>query len=103
MVVDINFNFSNKHALVGVIILICAIAFAFYLPGILSNLEPKQCTINGVCQHEQYAKFLAEISPLFILIGVVIGAIVFFVMSSRLERKEKDFGTVIATFLKWKG
>jgi len=91
---EVNFSFSNKRALVGIIILICLLALVFYLPGVIQNLEPTQCTINGVCQHEEYANFLSEMVPIFIIIGVVIGAVVFFFMSSRLEDKSKNLKKV---------
>jgi uncharacterized membrane protein len=91
---DVSINFSNKRALAGLIVLICLIGLAFYLPGILTNLEPAQCTVNGVCQHEEYANFLSEMVPVFIIIGVVIGALVFFFMSSRLEDKSKNLKKV---------
>ncbi len=91
---DISINFSNKRALAGVIILVCLIGLAFYLPTIITNLEPAQCTIDGVCQHEAYANFLAELAPVFIIVGVVIGALVFFFMSSRLEDKSKNLKNV---------
>lgn len=91
---EVNFNFSNKRALTGVIVLVCLVALAFYSPQIISNLEPAQCTIDGVCQHEEYANFLTEMIPVFVVVGVVIGALVFFFMSSRLENKEKDLTKV---------
>ena len=91
---EVNFNFSNKRALAGVIILVCLIALVFYLPGIISHFEPSVCTVDGVCQHEQYANFLTELVPVFVIVGIVIGALVFFFMSSRLENKQKDLSKV---------
>ena len=98
---EVNFNFSNKRALAGVIVLVCLIALAFYSPKIISNLEPAQCTIDGVCQHEQYANFLTEMIPVFIIVGVVIGALVFFFMSSRLENKEKNLKNITELLVKF--
>lgn len=91
---EVNFNFSNKRAIAGIVILICLISLVFYAPSIISNFEPAVCTVDGVCQHEQYAKFITELVPLFIIIGIVIGALVFFFMSSRLENKQKDLSKV---------
>lgn len=91
---EINFNFSNKRMLAGVIVLVCLIALAFYSPQIISNFEPAVCTVDGVCQHEEYARYLAELVPVFVIIGIVIGALVFFFMSSRLENKEKNLKNI---------
>ena len=97
---EVNFNFSNKRALAGIIVLICLVALVFYVPGILSHFEPATCTIDGVCQHEQYANFLTELAPVFVIVGIVIGALVFFFMSSRLENKQKDLSKVALILLK---
>jgi len=100
---EVNFNLSNKRAIAGIIILAALIGLAFYLPGIFTYLEPQQCTINGVCQHEAYAQFLTELVPVFIIIGIVIGALVFFFMSSRLENKQKDLAKVTEVLVQFLG
>lgn len=101
MVLEI--NLSNKKALIGGIILICLIALAFYLPSIFSSLEPAQCTIDGVCQHEEYAKFLIELIPVFVIVGIVIGGGVFFFMSSKLENKNNDVKKITGALIKFLG
>lgn len=98
---EVNFNLSNKRALAGIIILVALVGLAFYLPGIFTYLEPQQCTVNGVCLHEQYAQFLTELVPVFIIVGIVIGALVFFFMSSRLENKEKNLKNIAALLVQF--
>lgn len=100
---EINFNLSNKRAIAGIIILAALIGLAFYLPGIFTYLEPQQCTVNGVCLHEQYAQFLTELVPVFIIVGIVIGALVFFFMSSRLENKQKDLKNLSKVLVQFLG
>lgn len=100
---EINFNFSNKRALAGLLILICLIGLAFYSPVVFSYFEPQVCTVDGVCQHEQYARFLAELVPIFIIVGIVIGSLVFFFMSSRLENKQRDIKNLSAVIVQFLG
>lgn len=100
---SLEINLSNKKALAGMIVLVCLIALAFYLPHIFSSLEPGECTINGVCQHEVYAEFLIELIPIFVVVGVVIGTGVFFFMSSKLESKNKDLERIIEALIKFLG
>lgn len=91
---DVSISLSNKRSLAGLIILICLIGIALYSPNILNYFTPQQCTIDGVCQHEAYSKFLTALVPVFVVVGIIIGALVFFFMSSRLENKEKNLAKV---------
>ncbi len=91
---DLKIDFSNKRTISGLIILICIVALAIYSPKIIALSNPTVCTIDGVCQHEQRELFLTEMIPVFILIGIVIGGLVFFFMSSRIENKEKNLQKV---------
>ena len=83
-------NLSNKRTIAGAIILICVIALVLYLPNILSETNPQQCIVDGVCQHEKRIELLNQLVPVFILGGIAIGAAVFFFMTSKLENKKKD-------------
>lgn len=87
---EVKIDFSNKKAIAGAIVLICIIALILYLPAILTQTNPDQCIVNGVCQHEQRLNLLNQLVPGFILAGIVIGALVFFFMTSKLEKKEKS-------------
>ncbi len=98
---DVQFSFSNKQTLAGLIVLVCLIGLAFYLPGVIKNLEPSVCTVDGVCQHEEYANFLSELVPVFIIAGIVIGALVFFFMSSRLDDKSKNLKKMSEVLVKF--
>lgn len=98
---DIKFDFSNKKTIAGLIGLICIIALILYSPTLISLTNPQVCTIDGVCQHEQRVILLTDLIPVFILIGIVIGAGVFFFMSSRLENKEKDLSKITDTLVQF--
>ncbi|MFA5125485.1 MAG: hypothetical protein WC462_00595 [archaeon] len=91
---DIKFDLSNKRTIAGIIALICVVALIFYLPNIVMLTNPTTCTINGVCQHEQRLILLTDLIPVFILIGIAIGVIVFFFMSVRLDNKQKDINRI---------
>ena len=91
---QLSINFSNKRTILGIMALICAIAVIFYLPTLISYTNPQTCTVDGVCQHEQRLIFLTEMVPVFVIIGVVIGAVVFFFMASKLDNRQKELQNV---------
>lgn len=93
--------FNNKRGIAGVIILVSLIALILYLPTIISFTNPTVCTINGICQHEQRVDLLTNLVPIFILIGIIIGTIVFFFMISKLENKEKDLTKITSVLIKF--
>jgi len=98
---DFSINFSNKRTILGVMALICAIAVIFYLPTLISYTNPQTCTIDGVCQHEQRLVFLTELIPLFIIIGVLIGAVVFFFMATKLDSRKKDLEGITSALVQF--
>ena len=94
-------DFSNKKAIAGIIVLACAVALVFLLPPIIAAAKPEVCTINGVCQHERQLNLLTELVPVFVLSGIIVGALVFFLMSSRLEGKQRDAKKIAETMLRF--
>ena len=100
---DIKFDFSNKRTITGVIILVCIIALVIYSPTLISLTNPTTCTVNGVCEHEQRLILLEDLIPIFILIGVVIGAAVFFFMSSKIASTQKDMTKITDALVQFLG
>jgi len=98
---DVKFDLSNKKTIIGLVILICVVGLILYSPNLIMLTNPTVCTINGVCQHEERVNLLTELVPVFILAGIVIGAIVFFFMSSRLENKQNDLVKVTSTLVQF--
>lgn len=98
---EVNFDFSSKKTIAGVVALICIIALIIYLPNILSLGEPDVCIIDGVCQHEQYVEFMTLMVPVFVIVGIVIGALVFFFMSGKLENSRKDLEKTVDALLQF--
>jgi len=94
-------NLSNKRALAGLIVLICGLALVFYLPTILSETNPQQCIENGVCLHEERINLLTTLLPIFVLIGILFGAVVFFFMTSKLESKKMDAEKITQTLVQF--
>jgi uncharacterized membrane protein len=87
---ELKIDFANKRTIAGVLILICILAGILYSPVILEHLKPGTCTIDGVCQHEEQLNLMYELIPVFILVGIIIGAVVFFFMTTKLDSKKKD-------------
>lgn len=97
----VTIDFSNKRTITGIIILICILALVIYLPGILLDTGPEICEINGVCQHEAKIEFMNQMVPIFILSGIVIGALVFFFMTTKLDDKKKDLKKITKTLMQF--
>jgi len=98
---ELKIDFSNKKTIVGLIGLVCIIALISYLPGILNKTNPDVCTVDGVCLHEQRLELLNQLVPVFILSGVVIGAVVFFFMTTKLENKKKELQEVTQALMQF--
>lgn len=98
---ELKIDFSDRKVISGIIALVCIVALAIYLPNIISATNPDICMFEGVCQHEQRVNFLTQLVPVFVLSGIVIGAIVFFFMASRIEGKEKDLKRIAETLVQF--
>jgi len=98
---ELKIDLSNKRTITGIVVLVCLLAIISFLPGILSELKPDVCIENGICLHEQRIDFLNQMVPVFILSGVVIGAVVFFFMTSKLEDKGKDLKKITQTLVQF--
>ncbi len=99
---ELRIDFSNSKAIAGIVVLLALLALVFYLPSIISVTNPDVCYIDGVCQHEAQVSFLTGLIPVAVLVGIMIGALVFFFMTSKLESKEKALkknSSVLLSFL----
>lgn len=96
-----NIDLSNKKTITGIIMLICIIGIIFYLPHILTQTNPDTCMINDVCQHEERVNLLISLVPIFILIGIIFGAIIFLFITNKLEEKDKDIEKITSTLVKF--
>ena len=91
---EIKVDFGNKRTITGIVILACIIAIAFYSPNIIALTNPTICTIDGICQHEERLKLITNLIPIFIATGIIIGAMVFFLMSTKIENKQKELSKI---------
>lgn len=98
---ELKIDFSNKKTIAGIIALVCIIAIIAYLPPLLISANPQACTVDGVCQHEQRLNLLIGLVPVFILAGIVIGAVIFFFMSAKLDNKQKDIQKATETLVQF--
>jgi hypothetical protein len=98
---ELNVNFADKKIIAGIIALICVISIVFYLPTIVSMSEPEACFIGDVCQHEERVGLLTLMIPIFVLIGIAIGAIVFFFMTRKIEDKKNDLEKITSTLIQF--
>ncbi|MFH1588385.1 MAG: super-infection exclusion protein B [Candidatus Diapherotrites archaeon] len=98
---ELKIDLSNKRTIAGIIVLVCILAMVFYLPSILEQSNPDVCTIDGVCQHEERLNFLTQLIPVFIFGGIIIGAVVFFFMTSKLENKQKEMEKTVNALIQF--
>ena len=98
---ELTIDFAGKKTVAGIIGLICIIGLVLYLPGLISTTNPDECIIDGMCQHEQRVDLLTQLIPVAILGGIIIGAAVFFFMTSRLESKQKEVENVASILLQF--
>ncbi|MDD5163089.1 MAG: super-infection exclusion protein B [Candidatus ainarchaeum sp.] len=98
---ELKIDFSSKKTIAGLIALVCVIAIIAYLPAILISTNPQACTVDGVCEHEQRLNLLIDLVPVFVLAGIVIGAVIFFFMSSKLDNKQKEINKVTETLVQF--
>ncbi|MFH1664282.1 MAG: hypothetical protein ABH986_05795 [archaeon] len=101
ILMELRIDFSNKKVIVGIIALICVLALISFLPGIMDKLNPDTCTVNGVCLHEERLKLLNQLVPVFILAGILIGAVVFFFMTTKLENKKKELESITHALIRF--
>ncbi|PIU21341.1 MAG: hypothetical protein COT15_02890 [Candidatus Diapherotrites archaeon CG08_land_8_20_14_0_20_34_12] len=96
----------NKKILIGIIAII-AFLYAifgfgsFLLEHSLSASCPLEKTASGKCVHEEQLDFLIGIMPLVVSIALGIGAAVYYLMSSKLEKKDKTLKSNTDVLLKF--
>lgn len=77
---------SNKKVLVAIVLVIAFIYAAFTVASILSAAaEQSVCAAEMLCPHEAQLNFLISVLPLITSIAVVVGAVVYSMMSGRVE------------------
>ena len=93
---DFSVNLSNRRSIVGIIALICVIAIIFYTPTLISLTNPTTCISpeTGQCEHEQRVILITQLVPVFIIVGIIIGAVLFFFISAKLDSRKKDLEKV---------
>lgn len=87
---ELKIDLVNKKTIASLIVLLCIIGTLIFIPGIFEHFKPATCTIDGVCQHEAQLELLYELIPIFILVGIGLGALVFFFMTTKLDNKNEE-------------
>jgi len=87
---ELKVDLNNKRVIAGIVIVLCLFGMIFYLPAVLDHFKPEVCTPNGVCQHEQQLELIYNMVPVFIFAGIIIGALVFFFMTTKIDDKKGD-------------
>ena len=91
---------ENRKMAIGIILLVLAIALFVNLPYLIQQTNPTVCTTEtGDCLHEERVNQLTAILPLFVILGFVLGVIVFHLLSSRAVSAQKPKKETILSLL----
>jgi hypothetical protein len=75
---------ENRKMAIGIILLVLAVALFVNLPYLIQQTNPTTCTTEtGDCLHEERVNQLTATLPLFVILGFVLGVLVFYFTSSR--------------------
>lgn len=86
---------SNKKSIIAIIATVAFMFFVFQLLPFFGLTEHEESCpwapdADAECPHQQQLAFLESALPLLITIGVIVGAGVYYLMSSRIESKQKS-------------
>ncbi len=81
---------AKVKALAVMVLLIGIIFSGFYLQAYLESQKPEICIVDGVCKHEEKLNELNAMVPYIIGISLALGAIIFYFMSTSLQKKQKS-------------
>jgi uncharacterized membrane protein len=79
---------SNLRILLGLLVIIFLYLILYGLPNFIKETNPTQCTVNGECEHEQRMNLLTYLSPVFVAVGFVLGAVAFYLFT---ENKKTEY------------
>lgn len=92
---------ENRKMAIGIILLVLAVALFVNLPYLIQQTNPAVCnTETGECLHEERVNQLTALIPLFVILGFVLGVIVFYLLSSRTTIAQKPKKRRFYPFLK---
>lgn len=83
---------ANKKLIAGIAVVVGFLLAAYALSLFLKETtpEPELCAFEGTCPHEQELNFLYALIPMLVGISLLVGAGTYFLMSQKLESKEKS-------------
>jgi len=92
----------NKKILLGILIVVSFLFIVFNVSQYISFAGTDQiCDVQGFCPHETQLNFIKSAVPLLAAVSVLIGAGVYYFMSSKVEVKEKSLKKNTDVFLRF--
>lgn len=80
---------ANKKMLIGFVLLVSVLYAIFALSQYFTPTIDESCPVDAPCPHAAELEFLYGAVPLIASIGIAIGALIYYFMSSKAESKEK--------------
>jgi len=79
---------NNLRILLGLLVVVFLYLILYGLPNFIKETNPTQCTVNGECEHEARMNLLTYLSPVFVAVGFVLGAVAFYLFT---ENKKTEY------------
>lgn len=86
---------SNVKALAGIVLIVAFLSLVFFATPLIGLTGPETCEVDALgnvvsCPHEQQVQDIQAVLPFVISLALVTGAGTYYLMSSKLETKEKS-------------
>ncbi|MDO8427870.1 MAG: hypothetical protein Q7S92_01525 [Candidatus Diapherotrites archaeon] len=97
---------SNKKIVLGIVILVSFILFVLigiqvFAPIPESQLEFIHVNEQGICPYEQKVEILTQVIPLLVSIALLVGAGTYYLMTGKVETKQKALKSNIEVLLQF--
>ncbi len=80
---------NNLKVFLGLLALVSLITLVYWLPNFIHETNPTVCTDqSGQCEHEARMNLLTYLSPVFVILGFVLGAAAFYFFT---ENKKVEY------------
>jgi hypothetical protein len=79
---------NNLRILLGLLVVVLLYLILYGLPNFIKETNPTVCSVDGQCEHEARMNLLTYLSPIFVAVGFVLGALAFYFFT---ESKKTEY------------
>lgn len=93
---------NDRSIIIGIIVIVSFLVLAFNIfPFLGLTAHTEECSLEAGCPHEQQLNFLETAIPLMLSFALLIGAGTYYLMSQRMESKDKSLKKSTDVILKF--